>query len=276
MDSVPFGRTVGHGAIAGAVAGGVGAAIMYWLVEPSIRVAIAIQEADEPADADATGHSHGGATAGHSHAAEELVSRDQQVVFGLLTVVVVGILIGIAFAVVHRFLRNRLPGGGSAVASVMALAGLGFTALTLAPAIVIPANPPAVGVAGTVDARTLTYVGTIVSAVVLVSVVVAVARSARLAPGARVLAATAVTLVGVFLMVWGLPHTADPVPSTVPADLIWNFRVASLAELGAMWLVMGAVYAYLRSGESLRAPSAIPATAGSRGPAGTTSRSSSG
>lgn len=248
MDTAPFGRTVGHGALAGAVAGGAGAAIMYWLVEPSIRAAIAIEESGEAADADPAGHAHGAQeSAEHSHAVQELVSRDQQVWFGLLTVVVVGVLIGIAFALAHRFLRHRLPGSGSPVASVMALAGLGFVCLTLVPAVVVPANPPAVGAAGTVDTRTLTYVGAIVGAIVLSTLVVATARARNLAPGTRALAATFLGIVGAAVLVWALPHTSDPVPPTVPADLIWNFRVASLAQLGVMWLVLGAVFASLRA-----------------------------
>src|SRR5687768_4691174 len=99
MNEMTVGRTVGYGALAGAVAGGVGAAAMYWLVEPSIRAAIALEEAGTPA-MDSSGHNHG---------ADNVVTRADQVVFGLVTVVVVGALIGIAFAVVHGFLRSRLP-----------------------------------------------------------------------------------------------------------------------------------------------------------------------
>lgn len=243
MNTVTLGRTIGYGALAGAVAGGVGSAAMYWLVEPSIRAAIAIEEAGLTSEAD--GHATAEHAAGHTHAADALVSRGEQVLFGLVTVALVGILIGIAFALVHRFLRPRLPGNGSPAASVMALAGLGFLCFTLAPAIVVPANPPAVGDPATVDLRTLTYLGTIVGAVALTATVAGVARAHRLTPGARAVAATALGIVGTAVLVWALPDIADPVPANVPADLIWQFRVASLTQIGLMWLVLGAAFAYL-------------------------------
>lgn len=246
MDTVPIGRTIGYGALAGVVAGVAGTAAMYWLVEPLIRASIAIE------DAEAEGHS------GHAQAAGEVVTRDQQVSFGLATVVVVGILIGIAFALAHRFLRARLPGSGSPAASVMALAGLGFVSFTLAPALIVPANPPAVGDPMTVDARTLTYLGAIVGAVVLVAVVTGVARAKTLSQGARAAAATAVGIAGTAVLFWALPDVADPVPATVPAELIWHFRVASLAQIGVMWVVLAAVFALLTSARPRLALSARP------------------
>ncbi|NYI45842.1 tetrahydromethanopterin S-methyltransferase subunit F [Nocardioides aromaticivorans] len=231
-----LGRTVGNGALAGAVAGGLGAAAMYWLVEPSIRAAIAIEEAG-------TAHEHG-AGASHDHGTEALVSRSEQVVAGLVTVLVVGVLIGIAFALAHRFLAPRLP-GRTPVATTMVLAGLGFLTFTLAPAMVVPANPPAVGDPATVDLRTATYLGTIVCAVALTALVAGVARAGALAPGTRAVAAAALGVVGTVVLVAVLPHAADPVPANVPADLIWRFRVASLAQIGLMWLAMGATCAWL-------------------------------
>jgi heme/copper-type cytochrome/quinol oxidase subunit 2 len=243
MDTVSIGRTLGHGALAGVVAGGAGAATMYWLVEPLIRAAIAIEEAGSEPEAHA----------GHAQAAGEVVTRGEQVSFGLATVVLVGILIGIAFALVHRFLRARLP-GSSPAASVMALAGLGFVSFTLAPAIVIPANPPAVGDPMTVDARTLTYLGAIVGAVVLTAAVTGVARAKNLTHGARAVAATTLGIAGTAVLLWALPDVADPVPAAVPADLIWHFRVASLAQIGVMWLVLGAVFAFLTSARPRLAP----------------------
>jgi predicted cobalt transporter CbtA len=218
------------------VAGGLGAAALNWLVEPSIRAAIAIEEAG-------SAHAHAGG-ASHDHGSDALVARPEQVVLGLVTVLVVGILVGTAFALVHRFLASRLP-GRSPAATTMTLAGLGFSTFTLAPALVVPANPPAVGDPSTVDLRTVTYLGTIVCAVALSALVLGVARSAALRPGTRAAAATALGVVGAAVLVAVLPHAADPVPANVPADLVWQFRVASLAQLGLMWLAIGATFAWL-------------------------------
>lgn len=234
--SQTLGRTAGNGALAGAVAGGLGATAMYWLVEPSIRAAIAIEEAGAI-------HEHGSG-ASHDHGTEALVSRPEQVVAGLVTVLVVGVLIGIAFALVHRVLAPRLP-GRSPVATTMALAGLGFLTFTLAPALVVPANPPAVGDPATVDLRTATYLGTIVCAVALAALVTGVGRARALTPGTRAVAAAALGVAGVVVLAAVLPHAADPVPADVPADLIWRFRVASLAQIGLMWLALGATCAWL-------------------------------
>lgn len=254
MLAMTLGRTVSHGALAGALAGGFGAAAQYWLVEPSIRAAIAIEEAAAASSEADHGHSVADQATGHSHAADALVSRGEQVLFGMVTVVLVGILIGIAFALVHRFLGTRLP-GGTVAGSAMALAGLGFLSFTLAPAIAVPANPPAVGDPATVDLRTLTYLGTILCAVALASMVTGLARAKNLEPGSRAAAATAVGIMGTAVLIWALPDAA-PVPTTVPADLVWQFRVGSLTQIGLVWLVLGAVFAYLLPG---RAPSAADA-----------------
>lgn len=236
MSTITLGRTIGNGALAGAVAGGLGAAAMYWLVEPSVRAAIAIEEAG-------SAHEHATSQA-HGHGGDALVSRSEQVVLGLVTVLVVAMLIGIAFALVHRFLAPRLPGRTTA-ATTMSLAGLGFVAFGLAPAIVVPANPPAVGDPGTVGLRTIVYLGTIVCAVALTALVTGVARADQLSSGTRAAAATGLGVVGTAILLVVLPHTADPVPANVPADLVWEFRVASLAQIGLMWVTLGAAFAWL-------------------------------
>ena len=42
-----------------------------------------------------------------------------------------------------------------------------------------------------------------------------------------------------------MPGSPDVVPDDVPADLLWDFRVASLAQLAAMWLTLGLVFGVL-------------------------------
>jgi predicted cobalt transporter CbtA len=236
MASSTITRSLCHGAFAGIVAGAAGAAALYFLVEPSIRAAIAIEEAtSEPAH-----------VSGHTHASAELVTRGQQVVAGMLTAVIVGSLIGIAFALVHRCLGRRIA-GRDLPGSSMILAGLGFVSFTLAPAIVAPANPPAVGDPATVGSRTLVYLGTIVCAVALTTLVVAVSRVASLSSRHRALSGAALAVVSVVVLKVALPDVSDPIPTSVPAGLIWEFRLGSLAALGSMWLVLAVVFGWLEA-----------------------------
>lgn len=232
MSSPTLGRTIGHGALAGAVAGGAGGAVQYLLVEPSIRAAIALEEA-------AAGHAEG-----HAHAVDEVVTRGEQVVAGVITAVVVGTLIGVAFGLAHRYLAHRVS-DRSAAGSAVVLAGLGFVSFTLVPALVVPANPPAVGDPATVDVRSLTYVGSIVLAVILTSVVVGLARSRDLTDRQRIAAVTIAVLAGFTLLMWAIPDRSDAIPASVPASLIWDFRIGSLTELAVMWLVLGAAFGWL-------------------------------
>jgi hypothetical protein len=55
--------------------------------------------------------------------------------------------------------------------------------------------------------------------------------------------AAVVALLG--CVVLAVPASPDTVPADVPAALLWDFRVASLAQLGAMWLVLGLVFGVL-------------------------------
>jgi hypothetical protein len=204
-----LGRLVRQGAIAGTASGVVGAAMLYLLVEPALRKAIALEEAGSPVDHDAAAsHIH--------HEAEVIVTRGAQVAVGMLTVLLVGALIGIAFAIAHHRLRDRLP-GNSAFSRALALAGLGFVALTLAPAVVIPANPPAVGDPGTVNYRTIIYVAAIACALVLVCGVAAFIRTTREWPvHQRGAAATFLAVVGAGVLLWAVPAPTEAIPEGFP------------------------------------------------------------
>jgi hypothetical protein len=63
-----------------------------------------------------------------------------------------------------------------------------------------------------------------------------------------------------------LPDNPDAV--TVPADLLWSFRLASVAGQAAFWTVAGTVFGLL----SVRSTAASGATAAAEAPAGTGSR----
>jgi len=231
-----------NGAIAGFAAGAV-AAFLQWLVtEPVIRRALEIEDRVTALESPEPGHHGDGA----------LVERGAQVVFGMLTVGVVAVLFGVVFAFVFAKARHRLP-GLSDFGRAAWLATFGFFAFTLMPMLAIPANPPAVGNPDTVTRRTLIYLLAILVGLLVMGAVAGVNR--LLEPrvdGAARLALNAVAfmaLVAVALVV--IPNSPDSIPTTgdasliAGADLIWDFRLASLLQLGAMWVALGLLFGVL-------------------------------
>ena len=63
--------------------------------------------------------------------------------------------------------------------------------------------------------------------------------------------ATVVALVLVALVV--LPP--GPSPDAVPASVVWDFRLASLAGWAAYWSVLGTVFGWLTLPDAVRRPS---------------------
>ncbi|WP_435987646.1 CbtA family protein [Terrabacter sp. LjRoot27] len=237
-----FGSVLRRGVLAG-VSAGLAAAVVIWLVvEPVIRRALAVEDARSL---------HGGQSAPTglpTHGGEEpLVSRAAQVVGGAVTAVLVGVAVGVIFAVVFARMRERLPGRGDFGRS-MVLAAIGFASVSLLPALKIPSNPPAVGDPETVGQRTMLY-----AVVLLLGVAIALlvpVLDQRLAARGTVastrwavdVVATVVLVVLVLVLVPGSP---DAVPADVPAALLWDFRLASLAQLATMWLTLGLVFGLL-------------------------------
>lgn len=212
------------GAISGLAAGLAGALVLWLLVEPTLEQAIALEEA-----------------VAHEHAAAA-VSRGQQIVAGLITVIVVGLLSGLIFSIIYSWTRDRLPGSHDFGKS-MVLAGLSFVVLALGPALVVPANPPGVGEAATVTDRTQIYLLTLFLLIVLVVGCVKVVQGG----GSVALRGTAVTVlvvVGVILLMVAVSDSGDGVPDGFPAGLLWDFRVASLAQHAIMWLTTGVVFGW--------------------------------
>ncbi|EAP97022.1 hypothetical protein JNB_20468 [Janibacter sp. HTCC2649] len=237
--------------MAAGAAAGLAAAFVIWLfVEPVIRKALVIED-QRGASGDSGGH------AGHSALftipsvlpahGDELVSRAQQVVGGAVTSLLVGIAFGVIFAVVYAKARHHLAGSSDFWRSI-GLAAIGFGAITLLPAIVIPANPPAVGDPATVTQRTWLYVLSLLLGVAIALAVPVLDRAlARrgLADSTRWSLDVLATVVAVVAVVTLLPGSPDAVPDDVPAAVLWDFRVASLAQLAAMWVTLGTVFGLL-------------------------------
>lgn len=227
-----------RGAAAGA-AGGFSAALVMWLVvEPVIRRALVIEDA----------------RCGAHHHEEPLVSRTVQVWGGAVTALAVGVVFGVVFTVVFARLRSRLPASTDLGRSLV-LATIGFAVLTLLPALHIPANPPGVGEQATVNERTLIYVLTILLGLLGVGAVLAADRRLRglVTDPVRVSLALLVGVAWVVALLLFVPDSPDRVPSDVPAGLLWDFRLASLAQLAVMWLIVGVVFGLLVDTRTRRA-----------------------
>ncbi len=218
---------LGRGALAG-IAGGVVAALFQWSVtERQIRQALAIEAARE------------------FGAHEEMFSRGTQVIGGMLGACLYGVFLGLIFGFVCALLWSALSGRDAFTRSIR-LAAVIFVAWTLVPALKYPANPPGVGNPDTVGQRTVSYLS-----LVLVSVLLAVlARelwkhlTARGIEGAPRFASVAGSyLLAITLAYLVLPANPDPIDA--PANLIWHFRLGSLAGNALLWLVIGTMFGWL-------------------------------
>lgn len=219
-----LGAIVRRGLLAGVAAGVVASLVALFVVEPAIRSALAVEEARP-----------------HEGHEEELVGRTTQVIGGMVAAVAVALCIGLVLAVVLAAVRHRLPATTDFGRAVL-LAGCGFVAVVLVPALRYPANPPGVGNPDTITTRTLQYVALIVAAIG-VTWLAFVIRAALARAGwepARAAALTAVaTAAGYALLLIVFPAPPDAVPADVSAALLWRFRLASLAELAALWGTLG-------------------------------------
>lgn len=218
---------LGRGALAG-IAGGVVAALYQLSVtERQIRQALAIEAAHE--------------SGGH----EEMFSRGTQVFGGILGTCLYGVFLGLIFGFVCALLWSALS-ERSVFSGSIRLAVVVFVAWTLVPALKYPANPPGVGNPDNVGQRTASYLSLVLVSVLLVVLARALWKhlTARGIGGAPRFACVAGSyLLAVALAYLVLPAYPDPIDA--PANLIWHFRLNSLAGHALLWLVIGTTFGWL-------------------------------
>lgn len=213
---------------AGLVAGGAAAVFSVVVVEPTIRLALAVEDSR-------TAVEH------HTHETE-LVSRGQQQVGGAIAVIVAALLLSTLYAV--ALTRFRRSSSLSELTSALVVAGGGFAIFGLAPGLKYPANPPAVGDPDTVTERTLLYACAIAIAALTVTALVAVVRAARRRGWSDIRLAwsvVGVVVAGAVILFAGLPASPDAIPADVGAGLVWQFRLKSLGTLALLWTTLGLV-----------------------------------
>jgi predicted cobalt transporter CbtA len=218
----------------GVVAGLAGAVFHSIATEPRVDDAIALEEAVAQAThaADAEADDTGGGSGD-----EVTVSRSDQRGAGLfLGYALTGAAFGLFLAVTSLSLRTTTGGPfRRVVVSGTILAG----AVTVAPWLKYPPNPPAVGDPDTVGERERLYVLMIVlAALVLAGLAHLSARLRRAGwPDDRRVAA----IVGGALVAFGVLFAAlPPSPDTVgvPANLVWQFRLNSLTGNLLVWTLL--------------------------------------
>lgn len=120
----------------------------------------------------------------------------------------------------------------------MALAAVGFMALSLVPALKYPANPPGVGDPTTVGRRTVLYLSLLTWSLLSTWCWWRLWARLRAWPEHRRVAATtalyAVLVGAAFVLLPGSPDVVD-----APATLVWRFRIASLGGAAVFWAVLG-------------------------------------
>jgi drug/metabolite transporter (DMT)-like permease len=221
-------RGVGAGAVSGLLAGLVGVLV----VEAPLRAALAVEQA-RPAEPGG-GHEHG-----------ELFSRGTQVVGGVLAAVVVGLAVGALFATAYALSRRWFATKAPFVRAV-ALSAAAFGAAALLPAVKYPANPPAVGDPDTVEYRTVLYLGLIAAGLlVAVGASYLASRLGHLGEPVRGTVVALAVVAAVVVLLVAFPDTQDTVPADMPGGVLWDFRLASLAETATLWLGLGVVFGLL-------------------------------
>jgi hypothetical protein len=232
----PFGWFLGRALIAGGLAGLAGALFLWVAGEPVIRRALEV-EAERTAVA--------GDEAGHT----EMFTRGVQVAGGMLAAVLYGVVLAAVFGLVFMVVRHRTELATDFQRSI-ALAGCAFGALGLIPGLKYPANPPAVGDPETVGQRTVLYLILLAIGVLVIYSAWRAARALRSAGWPqhhRVPLVAGGVAVAVAVAYAVLPASPDAIPEDVPADLLWRFRITSLAGLAIMWGTLGLAFGWLCS-----------------------------
>lgn len=243
-------RLIAGGLLAGAVGAVLAFVFARLCAEPVIGRAIAFE--DGRADAE---NAHGV----HEHGAE-LFTRTVQANAGLgFGVLIFGLAMGALFAVLFSVVYARANDAQPRSLSLLLAAGA-FGAVYVVPFLKYPPNPPAVGQSDTIGARTGWYLVMVLSSVVLAIGAVWLAR--RLAPrfgawNGRLLAAGTylVAVVVVAVLLPSVDETPGPLRDATgaiiypgfPADVLYEFRLVSLATQLVLWAGIGLAFSVLAS-----------------------------
>lgn len=239
------GQLLLRGMIAGLIAAVLAFGVAYVFGEPEVNDAIGFEE-------------RAAIAAGEDPGAEpELISRAVQSTLGLATgILAYGTAIGGLFALVFAFVYGRAT-GLAARATAAVLAVVAWITIVLVPQVKYGPNPPAVGSAETIGARTALFFLMLVISIALTVLAVLLARRLWAERGGWTagLVAGFAWLAAVVAVLLALP-AINEVPPGFAADSLWRFRMISLGIHAVLWagigLIFGALAEPLVEGPSLR------------------------
>jgi predicted cobalt transporter CbtA len=241
-------RLIARGLLAGAGAGIVAFLFARLFAEPVIGRAIEYENGRADIAELHGVHEHG----------VELFTRGLQANGGLgFGVLTFGVAMGALFAVVFCVTCGRVGNVEPRLFSVLLATGA-FIAVYLVPFVKYPANPPAVGQADTIGARTGWYLVAVLTSALLAIAAMWLARrlANRLGGWNAALLAAGFYLVLIVLVMALLP-TVDETPEPMrdasgviiypgfPADVLYQFRLLSLGTQVVLWATIGLVFAML-------------------------------
>ncbi|MFK0382345.1 CbtA family protein [Agrobacterium sp. NPDC090273] len=239
------GQLLLRGMIVGLIAGILAFGFARYFGEPLVDQAIAFEEQQSEA-------------AGLV-AEPEVISRATQAGLGLFTgIVAFSTAVGGIFALAFAFAHGRLGSlGPRATSGVLALAA--FISLVTVPMLKYPANPPAVGSAETIGARTELFFVMIVASVFGMVLAILAARSlyARFG-GFRAIVVSGLFYAAFVTIALSLLPSVNEVPENFSTSLLWGFRAVSLAIHFIVWLTIGGLFGWLA--ERILVQQSVPAS----------------
>ena len=228
-----------RGLAAGLMAGLLAGFFAFFVGEPAMDRAVALEEAS------AGGHNGDNPRGSHDHHEEGVFSRGTQRVGLFFATGLSGATAGGIFGLAFAFFRDRLAPRRDLVRSA-SLSGVVFCGAVLIPTLKYPANPPSVGDPATIGTRTGAYFALIGLSLLAIYAAWQMSRALReqgTGDGTRRLAVgtgLAVVVAALFLALPAAPSAGD-----FPLGLLWGFRLAALGTQAVLWVGIGLLFGLL-------------------------------
>lgn len=229
-----------RGLAAGLVAGLLTGLFALAVGHAPMAEAIRIEEQDHH------GHADDPAAADPHDDHEHVFSRGTQQLMLPVATGIAGTALGGLFGLVFAIVRHRMHSSSDWSASIK-LATVAWAVTAVAPTLTFPANPPGVGDPGAVGSRTSGYLLSITIAAVIAVAAWGLSawlrRSTTLRVGGRQVIVGTAVLATAAVALTALPR--DLPGTDFPAELLWQFRLASFAVQSLLWAATGATFGLL-------------------------------